>query len=276
MAEPTVRVLVVDDEPIARAHLKNLLAADPEVTIVGESADGAAAVHAIRTLAPDVVFLDVQMPELDGFGVVREIGLEKMPPVVFVTAYDEYAVQAFEVSAVDYVMKPVSRERLTAALNRAKAHAKGLMEPQIVGRESLPALHLQELLERLERLQQPEITADDRIALRVDGRTLLIHTSTIDWLEAVDDYVRVRTTTETGKVAHLVRCTMAAFEQRLPSNFLRVHRSAIVNTDRVREIAPGAQGEYVVVLHDGTRVPTGRSYRANVTAFLRAFTDPSA
>ncbi|MDQ3698761.1 MAG: LytTR family DNA-binding domain-containing protein [Gemmatimonadota bacterium] len=249
-----VRALIVDDEPLARTHLRNLLASDPEVQVVGECGNGRDAVTAIREQSVDLVFLDVQMPELDGFDVVRAVGPEQMPAVIFVTAYDEYALKAFEAHALDYVMKPVSRSRFHDAVGRAKAvvrnaHATELRVP------------LGALLEAV----SAERRHLDRIAIRYDGRIIFLKTDQIDWIEADDDHVRLHV----GPKRYVHRDTLTRLEQRLsPGTFLRIHRSIIVNVERIREMQPWFQGDYVLILQDGTKLTSGRSYREKVRALL--------
>jgi two-component system, LytTR family, response regulator len=241
---PVHRVLIVDDEPLARAHLRELVADDPTLVLAGECANGRDAVKAIVGDDPDIVLLDVQMPELDGLGVVRAVGPDRMPVTVFVTASDAHAVSAFDLSAVDYVLKPVERDRFGEALRRAKRR---------VGADSSGAArtHLAALVSRL--------------ALKLEGRTLFVSPATIDWVEALDNHVRLHT----GRETLLVRDTLTHLAERLPPGlFLRVHRSTLVNTDRIREIQPWFGGDYAIVLTDGTKITTGRRYRAAVQAFL--------
>jgi two-component system LytT family response regulator len=254
MSDTELKILVVDDEPLARRHVRGMLASQPNVRVVGEAGNGRDAVTAIRSLAPDLVLLDVQMPELDGFGVVEAIGADGMPDVIFVTAFDEYAVRAFEVHALDYVLKPVERERLLAAVGRARKRvATG------DGRDAL----VNELRAIVASVRAP--AQRDRITIKVDGRHIVIPIATMDWIEAVDDYVRIHV----GRTSYLVRGTMQAFERELPT-FLRIHRSALVNADRIREASVTPQGDYRLTLHDGTRLPTGRSYREAVAEYLRS------
>jgi two-component system LytT family response regulator len=259
-AAAAVRVLVVDDEPLARARMRTLIADHPDIEIVGECGNGADAILAIEKHSPDIVFLDIQMPELDGFGVIEAVGPDRMPLVIFVTAYDEYAVQAFEVHALDYLLKPVERERFAAALARAKAR---LSNPEAVRSDAGPdKAQLQALLEHLGRRQRRDL----RLAIKVDGRLLLLRTAEIDWIEAVDNHAKIHVGAET----HLVRDTLTRLESRLPAaRFLRIHRSTIVNTERVKELQPWFQGDFVVILHDGSRHTSGRSYRQKLQAFIR-------
>jgi len=252
-----VRALIVDDEPLARAHLRTLLRERGDVDVIGESGDGRSAIDQIRRLTPDMVLLDIQMPELDGLEVIREIGPTKMPAVVFVTAYDEHALAAFEVHAFDYILKPVSRQRFTQAIDR------------VVGLIRTDAAPTEQPLTALIEAMRNERTALDRIAVKSDGRVMFIRVGEIDWIEADDDLVRIHA----GKVVHTHRSTLTHLEERLPaSKFLRVHRSALVNVDRIREIQPWFQGDWVLLLHDGTRVHSGKSYRAKVREYIERLT----
>jgi two-component system LytT family response regulator len=211
-------------------------------------------VHQIVELSPDLVVLDVQMPELDGLGVVRSVGPARMPPVVFVTAHDVHAVDAFEVHALDYVLKPVNRARFASAIDRVVAMIRG------GGAGRGPALA--ELLER----EAPVARAGaDRIAVRAGERVLYLRMTDIDWIEASDDTVRLHV----GRNVHQHRATMAELEERLPPDrFVRIHRSTIVNVERIREFHPWFQGDWILVLADGTRLQSGKSYRARVRALM--------
>jgi two-component system, LytTR family, response regulator len=260
-AGPPVRALIVDDEPLARAHLRSLLRERGDVDVIGESGDGRSAIDQIRRLTPDLVLLDIQMPELDGLEVIREVGPTKMPAVVFVTAYDEHALAAFEVHAFDYILKPVSRQRFTQAIDRVV----GLIRSD--GRSDGAATD-QPLAALIEAMRS-ERTALDRIAVKADGRVLFIRVGEIDWVEADDDLVRIHT----GKTVHAHRSTLTHLEDRLPaSRFLRVHRSTLVNVDRIREIQPWFQGDWVLILHDGTRLHSGKSYRSKVREYIERLT----
>ena len=246
---PPIRALIVDDEPLARAHLRNLLAADPEVVVSGECGNGADAVDVIAREAPDLVFLDIQMPELDGFEVIGRVGPDRMPVVVFVTAYDEYALKAFEAHALDYVMKPVNRARFHDAVARAKRRGRSERGGDL--REPLAQL--------IDYLGGQKYL--DRLAVRSDGRIVFLKTEYIDWIEAADDHVKLHVGTKT----YVHRDTLGRLEQRLsPTAFLRIHRSTIVNIERIRELQPWFQGDYVLILADGTRLTSGRSYRDRV------------
>jgi two-component system LytT family response regulator len=248
-----VRVLVVDDEPVAREHLRRLLADDREVEVTGDCGNGRDAIEAIRTHTPDLVLLDIQMPEVDGFGVIDAVGTTQMPLVIFVTAYDDYAVDAFRVSALDYLLKPIDGERLGAALARAKTQLR-------LGRPAENADRLAALMRQMETRG-----GSARIAVKVDGRVLFLRPEQIDWVEAVDDNVRLHG----GGQSITVRETMAHLEARLPATrFMRIHRSTIVNIDRIREVQPWFQGNFVLILADGTKVTSGRSYRQKMQQFL--------
>ncbi|HEU4585540.1 MAG TPA: LytTR family DNA-binding domain-containing protein [Gemmatimonadaceae bacterium] len=248
------RVLIVDDEPLARAHLRELLAESGGVEVMGECGDGREAVRRILAEAPDLVLLDVQIPELDGFGVVREIGAERMPMVIFVTAYDEYALQAFDVSALAYLLKPVNREKFSNALERARTLMRA-------GSSTETASRLGKLLERMGE-SRPQ---GDRLSLKIEGRVLFVGVDEIDWLEASDNHVKVHI----GQRTHQVRSTMASFEERLPpGKFLRIHRSTMVNVRRIVEVQPWFAGDYVFILAGGARLTSGRSYRQAIHDFM--------
>ena len=252
-----VRTLIVDDEPLARAHLRSLLRERVDVDVVGESGDGRSAIDQIRRLTPELVLLDIQMPELDGLEVIREVGPAQMPAVVFVTAYDEHALAAFEVHAFDYILKPVSRDRFTQAIDRVV----GLIRSEAPGTERP--------LEALIEVMRSERSALDRIAVKADGRVVFIRVTEIDWIEADDDLVRIHA----GKAVHAHRSTLTHLEERLPaSKFLRIHRSTLVNVDRIREIQPWFQGDWVLILSDGTRLHSGKSYRGKVREYIERLT----
>jgi two-component system LytT family response regulator len=249
-----IRTLVVDDEKPARTRLLELLARDPEVEVVGVGRDGREALALVREQKPHLLFLDIQMPILDGFGVLREIEPGQLPFTVFVTAYDQYAIQAFEAHALDYLMKPVNRDRFRGAVKRAKELIRGVRGAEM-------AEPLAKLLESMQSRSAPL----DRLALRLDGRILFLRIEQIDWIEAADDYVRLHV----GKQTLEHRDTLTRLEQRLPSDrFLRIHRSTIVNVDRIREMQPWFQGDYVLIMQDGTRLTTGRSYRERLKGLL--------
>jgi len=252
-----IRTLIVDDEPLGRERIRTLLADDPEIEVVGECSDGRQAVAAIERSRPDLVYLDVQMPEMDGFAVLDRIAGERMPAIIFVTAYDRYAVQAFEVHALDYLLKSFDRERFQAALQRAKDQLRH-------SRDGLWTERLTGLLEDLEA-RQKRLT---RLIIRSAGRIFFVRVEEIDWLEAADNYVRIHVNRE----SHLIRDTLQSLEGRLdPSKFLRIHRSTVVNFDRIKELQPLFHGDYVVRLQDGTELTLTRNYKEKLTGALGQF-----
>ena len=241
------RVLIADDEPLARERLRMLLAQESEVTIVAECQDGTETIAAIQDLQPDLVFLDVQMPGATGFDVIEAIGPARMPPVVFVTAYDRYALRAFDVSALDYLLKPFDRERFQQALARARQQVRQQTHGELERR----------LLALVHGLQEPSQRVD-RFVVKAGGRVYFVRTDEIDWIEAAGNYVKLHVGGET----HLMRETMAGIEAQLdPDTFFRIHRCHIVNIERVRELQPWFNGEYVVCLKTGTRLTLSRGYR---------------
>jgi two-component system LytT family response regulator len=248
-----LRVLVVDDEPLARDCVRLALAGVPGVAVVGECADGPAAVDAIRALRPDVVFLDVQTPGLDGFGVVDAVGAEHMPPVVFVTAYDTHAIRAFEVHALDYVLKPFENERLLAALDRARA-ARRAQRDGALGRRL--ARLLRELELRGTGAAPPHRAPARRFAVRDDGRIRFVAAYEVDWIEADGNYAVLHV----GAQRHRVRFTLQALARELdPSTFFQIHRSTIVNLDRVKEVQPWFGGDYIAILTTGEKLRVSRT-----------------
>jgi len=261
-----LRALIVDDEPAARRGVRLLLEREHDVLIVGEAGDGEAAVTLITRERPDVVFLDVQMPACDGFEVIRRVASHSAPAVVFITAYDEHALRAFDVNAVDYLLKPYDDERFRAALGRAR-HS--------VRRRDVEALNerLARLLAFVEAQQSPpapaaggEAIVSDRILLKSSGEVLFLKADEIDWIEAEGDYMKFHVAGRT----HLLRETMARLEERLdPRKFIRIHRSTIVHIDRVRKLSPSFAGEYAVVLHDGTKLKLSRGYQERIQELLK-------
>ena len=253
MSEPRIRTLIVDDEPLALRRLRALLADEADVEVIGEAANGTEAVRAIATERPDLVFLDVQMPGLDGFDVLRATSSIHQPFVVFVTAHDEHAIRAFEVQAVDYLLKPVIETRFREAVRRAVSRLRGGSMADIA----------RQMSQFLEHVAAPQ--RGGRIAVKRDGRVNFVRIDDIDWVEANGDLVRVHA----GKDAHVIRETMLQIEAKLPpERFMRVHRSIIVNTERVREVQPWFKGDYVLIMHDGTKLRSGRTYRQSVQALI--------
>ena len=252
-SQPKIRTLIVDDEPLGRERIRMLLQDDPDALLVGECKDGYEAVDAIAAQQPDLVFLDVQMPELDGLGVIRTVGAENMPAVIFVTAYDEYAVHAFEVHALDYLLKPFDVERFAEAFRRAVALIRQRQKTDLDRR-------LAHLLDDL----QPAAKGRERLMIKTQQRIYFIRTDEVDWVEAAGNYVRLHA----GGKTHLLRQTMNALERQLdPDRFLRIHRSTIVNVDRVRDLHRMFNGEYEVRLYNGTTLTLSRGYRSQLDRF---------
>jgi two-component system, LytTR family, response regulator len=248
------RVLIVDDEPLAVEGLRLLVRQDPEIVAIGEASGGAEAVAAIRSAVPDIVFLDVQMPEMDGFDVVNAVGVENMPAVVFATAHDHHAIRAFEANAVDYLLKPIDRDRFFAALKRAKSRVRADRDD----RERRIVSLLQSIEKSKQRLR--------RIAVKSAGRTTFVSVDDIEWIGAADNYVELHC----GGEVNLVRCSMGEIEAALdPNDFLRIHRSAIVNVNRVKEVRAGAAGEYTIVMHRGERLESSRGFADNVRTLIQ-------
>ncbi len=249
-----MRVLIAEDEPLARERIRALLNEETDVEIAAECPDGRSAVNAIRLHDPDLVFLDVNMPELNGFNVIREIGAEAMPPVIFVTAYDQFAVQAFDAHALDYVLKPFDEERFRTAVERAR---------EALTRNSTDSLdrRLNDLLQGLGG--RPRYV--ERLAVKSGGKIIFLKTEEVTWIGAEGNYARLHA----GKRSYLMRETMSNLESKLdPGRFIRIHRSTIVSTDAIAELEPLFQGDYVVVLRDGTRLTSSRGYRGNLQAFM--------
>lgn len=263
----SIRTIIVDDEVIARRRLRRLLASHHDVVVVGECSGGRAAVDAIQTEHPGLIFLDVQMPDLDGFGVLREISGNGngMPAVIFVTAYDQYALNAFEASALDYLLKPYTTQRFTQALERA--------------RKWIDSTDRSESDERFRRLMREVLHEEqsgaasatdpkklDRFVAKRQGRTQFVRADEVDWIESDGNYIRLHA----GTANHLVRGTIATCEERLDSKrFVRVHRRYIVNMERIREVQPWFGGDYVILLKNGQQVRLSRTYREHFQNRMR-------
>jgi two-component system LytT family response regulator len=256
----SIRTLIVDDEPLARTGVAQLLEPVEEVTVVGEAADGTEAVRQIEEQAPDLVFLDVQMPEMNGLEVVRAVGVDDMPVTIFVTAYDEYAVDAFDAHALDYLLKPIDEGRFEEALDRARTRLQEV-ETEALGRR------LEGLLRRYEGDADDARSAEplERFTVRARDRIYFVDPDDVQWIESEGDYVALHD----GEDAHLVRKTMKELEARLPADrFLRVHRSYIVNIDYVEELRPLDHGTYRLHMAAGTPLKTSRGYSDNVEALI--------
>lgn len=249
-----MRVLVVDDEPLAREKLTGLLREEPDVELVGECRDGLEAIAAIDEHRPDVVLLDVQMPELDGFGVIESLDRDNLPIVIFVTAYDQYALKAFDVHAVDYLLKPFDRRRFQEALGRARAE----IQKQETGELN------KRLLALIDNLK-PDKKYIERLVVKSSGRVFFLKTEEIDWIDSAGNYVRLHV----GGESYLLRETMTNIEGRLdPRRFLRIHRSTIVNVERIKELQQVFHGDYIMILQNGQRLALSRSYRDKLNELL--------
>ena len=243
-----IRTLIIDDVQLARERLKRCLAAEPDVEIVGECDNGTKAVESIRALSPDLIFLDVQMPALDGFGVLDALKGEHTPTVIFVTAYNEYAIQAFDVNALDYLLKPVDCARLSKAVERAKAH---LAQPE-------PGDDLDSRFRAMLEDLKASSKFLKRLTIKLTGHTILLPTDEIDWIESYGNYLKLHA----GRESHLIRGTMQSLESRLdPEKFVRVHRSTIVNIEKIKEIYPRSNGDQDLVLQNGQQLMLSRKYR---------------
>jgi two-component system, LytTR family, response regulator len=246
----TIRAVIVDDEPLARRRIRSLLEEAEDVEVLAECANGREAIRAIGESPPDLLFLDIQMPELDGFDVLQAIGVGHAPVVIFVTAYDQFALRAFEAHALDYLLKPFDDERFEAALERARERIR-----QQQGGD----------LDRRLRAFLEEVRGDrgylQRLVVPSGHRSVFIRMEEIDWIEAERNYIRLHV----GGRAYLLRENMSRIESALdPAKFCRIHRSTIVNIDRIQAVESLFRGEYLVVLHDGTKLTSGRSYRPNL------------
>jgi two-component system, LytTR family, response regulator len=242
-----MNVLIVDDEPLAREGMVMLLREEAAVTAVTQARNGSEAVSMIRADRPDPVLLDVQMPQMDGFGVLKEIGADRMPPVIFVTAHDQYAIKAFEVNAIDYLLKPGTRERCSQALARVRERISSGADNQ----------HVMSLLQQL--AAPPQYLA--RVALRSGGKVSFVDIEDILFVQAAENYVQLHL----KNARHLLHVPIATFEDSLdPRLFLRIHRSMIVNVKQVHELETGPHGEYIVVLQGGTRLQSSRSYHEKI------------
>jgi two-component system LytT family response regulator len=255
-----LRVMIVDDEAPAREGLRLRLRKEPDVTIIGEYADAAIALAEIRRDPPDVLFLDIEMPGLNGFAMLESATAVDLPAVVFVTAHDAHAVRAFDVRALDYLLKPVEQERLREALSRAREYWSDKRKAEIADRVksivgdpgNLPA-------------PAPAIQSGVRIPIRRDGTIQFVNSPDIDWIDAAGDSVRLHV----GRTTHSLRKSMGEMLGMLDERqFVRIHRSTIVNIDRVKELQPWFHGEYVVVLHDGTRLKLSRGQKENLAALM--------
>jgi len=254
MTSAGIRALIVDDELLARKFIRRLLKSDDEVEIIGECGNGKEALAAILEKKPDLVFLDVQMPEMNGFAVLEALTEEWIPAVVFVTAYDKYAIQAFEIHALDYLLKPFDPPRFALSLERAKQELRNRGNGN--GPRQIAALI------DIFRAKPKYL---DRLIVKAAGRIILLRTEEIEWLEADDKYLHLHV----GAVSHLVRTTLNAMQSQLdPQKFLRIHRSTIVNVDRIKELHPSINGDQEVILHSGAKITLSRNYRNKFYSLL--------
>ncbi len=243
-----IRTLIVDGEPLARERIRALLSEQADVDVVGEARDGEEAVQAILLHEPDLVFLDIQLPKMDGFEVIRTVGPDNMPLVVFVTASDQYALKAFDVRALDYLLKPFDRDRFAQSIGRVRQAIEHSGTDEIGHR----------LLELVRELKPGGAPRSDRLVIKSAGRLFFLRMDEIDWVEAAGNYVKLHVVAE----EHLLRETMNGIELKLdPDKFFRIHRSRIVNMERIRELQPWFNGEYVVILRNGTKLTLSRGYR---------------
>jgi two-component system LytT family response regulator len=249
-----IRTIIVDDEPLAREGIRMLLAAHGELAVVGEAGNGADALELAERLQPDLLFVDVQMPEMSGLELAARLPAERAPAVVFVTAYDEFAVRAFDVHALDYVLKPIDEARLAEAVRRARAHH------QLADR-------LRGAMAAMQPPQQPpQPQLAERLAIRDGERVVFVHVDEIDWIEAADYYVEIHA----GPHSYLHRETMQRLEALLdPARFVRIHRSRLVNRSRIRELRWEGRGEMVVVTTEGVPLKVSRSCRAKLQRMLQ-------
>jgi two-component system, LytTR family, response regulator len=266
-ARRRIRVLVADDEPVARRRVTRLLKEDGDIDVIAECGGGLEAVDRIRSEMPDLVFLDIQMPDLDGIRVIEKVGVERMPPVVFVTAYNEYAIRAFDVNAVDYLLKPYDTARFRQALDRARDRlSRGDPSARVDElRSILRALVKQEGGRRADSTADGSPIPLNRIGVRIDGSLRIIRTADVDWFETEGNYMRLHV----GRASHLIRTTAAELETQLdPREFVRIHRRYLVNLERVVEVQPWFAGDAIVVLRDGTKLRLSRTHREQFHARL--------
>jgi two-component system, LytTR family, response regulator len=255
-----IRTIIADDERLAREKLKILLASEPGIEVVAECHDGDQAISAIRNLRADLLILDVQMPAMDGFELLGHLSQQEMPVIIFATAYDQYALRAFEANALDYLLKPFDQERLHQALGRAKKYLGGLHQSELSRR-------ILDLLGQVgsHRRPQQNSASQDRLIIKEKGRIIFLNLDEIDWIDASANYVRLHV----GKESHLVRETISGISQRLNSNhFVRIHRSTIVDIRKIKELIPVNSGEYVVILRNGKELSCSRGYRGSLQSVI--------
>lgn len=250
--DTVVRTVIADDERLARQKMLVLLESEPMVKVVAECQDGRQTLSAIRSLRPDMLLLDIQMPDLDGFQVLSEISPDEMPVVIFTSAYDQYAIRAFEANALDYLLKPFDQERLHHAVERARSELRKDRDREITHR-------ILTLLSQVRSITPPTTELDTRLVIKANGRVVFLDLDSIEWVEAAANYVRLNV----GKESYLFRETISRISERLDANhFVRIHRSTIVNVRKIKELIPVNSGEYVVVLKSGRELSCSRGYRS--------------
>jgi two-component system, LytTR family, response regulator len=250
-----IRALIADDEPLARERISRLLSSEADVQVVSQCRDGLETVTSIKQSRPDLAFLDIEMPEIDGLGILREIPSDATPVIIFTTAYDHYAIQAFEAHALDYLLKPFDEERFRRALQRARTHIENLRSKDLATR----------LLAALEE-SRPATTESDRLVIKSGGKVVFLKLDEIDWVEAAANYVHIHA----GNEGYYMRETMNSFESRLDATrFIRIHRSTIVNLSKIKELQPCNNGEFIVVLRNGKELSLSRGFRDRIQNFLQ-------
>jgi two-component system, LytTR family, response regulator len=251
---PKINALIVDDEPLAREGIRQLLNEESDIDVVGECGDGFSAIELVKKYYPDLIFLDIEMPEMDGFEILQELPLDHNPAIIFVTAFNQYAVEAFKVNALDYLLKPIDPERFHTAIERARSNLRLRATTEINEK-------FYTLIKMLKAKEKPS----KRLLIKTSKRIFFVEMKEIDWIEAAGDYVWVHTRGE----KYIIRETMNDMEQNLdPACFIRIHRSTIVNIDRIKELQPHYRGDYVVILHSGIKLTLGRTYREKVLSSL--------
>ena len=258
MIIPVIRTIIADDEHLARKKLRVLLDSEPGMQVVAECQDGQQAVSAIKTHRPDLLLIDIRMPDIDGFQVLKQIAPDEMPVVVFTTAYDQFAIRAFEAHALDYLLKPFDRERLHHAVERARAELLKVHDRDLTGR----------ILDLLAKNMEPKIESkqiDDRMVIRAGGKVVFLDVKEIDWIEAAANYVKLNV----GKDSYLLREGIGSISERLdPDRFVRIHRSVIVNVRKIKELQPCESGEYIAVLRNGKELSCSRGYRTQLQRLI--------
>jgi len=252
---PAMRTIIADDEPLARKKLRILLGAEPGVEVVAECEDAKQTISAVRTQRPDLLFLDIRMPDADGFEVISKLSTEVLPIVVFTTAYDQYAIKAFEARALDYLLKPFDGERLHHAAERARAELLKSSSHTLAYR----------MLDRLAETRQSTQSADRRLVIKTGGRVVFLDMEEIDWVEAAANYVKVNA----GRESYLLREAIGRISEKLdPGRFVRIHRSTIVNIGKIKELQPCNSGEYIAILTNGKELSCSRTYRNHLQQLI--------